>query len=641
VRISRPFLLFCFFCAATVITSAQSWDLTGNSSIDPSVHFIGTTDNRPLKLRTSDLVRMILNESGALQLGYPVSQNGALLQVNGDVFLGGQLNLGNLAGDPVGPALLNGSLYYNTTSNKLRAFINGSWQNLASESSFSLPSYQIAYGSGSGVTSDAWLSWADPTTAGARALIISHTVAGQGVELHLGGSREYRIISGGAGYGLSEGYGIFDGNAGQYRYVITPNGEHLFGGYMLSQGSYIGQFNGGVLVNGQLNSTSVLVGGSNAVGQTMIADNNVAIRSGSGEWATLGATANDLATIIGSGVKANSGSDAFRDVVVSSYQGTGAWMKFDYNGRLSFNYRSGLSSGQALPNSSGEFASLSPSGLVLPAQSSDPSRPVLQNGLIYFNTTSNKLRTYANGSWSNVGTEGASSSPISLPQNQVVLGSGSGITSSAQLTWDPQNHSLRVGTGTTNPSVIIDGDENTYYPSIAFRSSGGATGYIVDYQWGGMYFQAYAGRYSFNNNSNHQAFLMDANSGQFGVNTTDFGSEKLHVNGDTKVEGTLLASQVESLPNQPLIFAANNNEAMRLLPTGQLAIGTVDPKDYKLAVAGNVIAEKLTIKNLNAWPDYVFAAIIDCLPWNRSGIIWISTTICLRSLLPKRYEIRA
>ncbi|RQO69381.1 hypothetical protein DBR43_14945 [Pedobacter sp. KBW06] len=40
---------------------------------------------------------------------------------------------------------------------------------------------------------------------------------------------------------------------------------------------------------------------------------------------------------------------------------------------------------------------------------------------------------------------------------------------------------------------------------------------------------------------------------------------------------------------------------------GKVGIGTTDTKGYKLAVAGNVIAESIKVQLSTAWPDYVFA----------------------------------
>jgi hypothetical protein len=39
---------------------------------------------------------------------------------------------------------------------------------------------------------------------------------------------------------------------------------------------------------------------------------------------------------------------------------------------------------------------------------------------------------------------------------------------------------------------------------------------------------------------------------------------------------------------------------------GNVSIGTTDPKGYKLAVAGNMIAESIKVKLQGTWPDYVF-----------------------------------
>ena len=65
--------------------------------------------------------------------------------------------------------------------------------------------------------------------------------------------------------------------------------------------------------------------------------------------------------------------------------------------------------------------------------------------------------------------------------------------------------------------------------------------------------------------------------------------------------------------NQQLFFRkTNNNPSMpwsRVLLEidGKVGIGTDDTKGYKLAVAGNVIAESIKVQLSTAWPDYVFA----------------------------------
>jgi hypothetical protein len=47
-------------------------------------------------------------------------------------------------------------------------------------------------------------------------------------------------------------------------------------------------------------------------------------------------------------------------------------------------------------------------------------------------------------------------------------------------------------------------------------------------------------------------------------------------------------------------------EKMRITSNGSLAIGATDPQGYKLAVAGNAIAESMTVKLQANWPDVVF-----------------------------------
>jgi len=75
-------------------------------------------------------------------------------------------------------------------------------------------------------------------------------------------------------------------------------------------------------------------------------------------------------------------------------------------------------------------------------------------------------------------------------------------------------------------------------------------------------------------------------TGNFGTNTTHFIGTK---------------------NNQPLIFKTNNTEALRISPTGQIGIGTVNTADvsYKLFVETGIRTRKVKVDVAN-WPDYVF-----------------------------------
>jgi hypothetical protein len=62
--------------------------------------------------------------------------------------------------------------------------------------------------------------------------------------------------------------------------------------------------------------------------------------------------------------------------------------------------------------------------------------------------------------------------------------------------------------------------------------------------------------------------------------------------------------------NSDLAFETNNGtasvERIRITSSGNVGIGTSDSKGYKLAVAGGIIGESVTVKLQSNWPDYVF-----------------------------------
>jgi len=51
---------------------------------------------------------------------------------------------------------------------------------------------------------------------------------------------------------------------------------------------------------------------------------------------------------------------------------------------------------------------------------------------------------------------------------------------------------------------------------------------------------------------------------------------------------------------------ADGVERMRITSTGDVGIGTDNTRGYKLAVAGNMIAESIKVQMQSSWPDYVF-----------------------------------
>lgn len=119
-------------------------------------------------------------------------------------------------------------------------------------------------------------------------------------------------------------------------------------------------------------------------------------------------------------------------------------------------------------------------------------------------------------------------------------------------------------------------------------------------------------------------------------NAADDGSTTLQVNGVIKTNSTVAIANEGASAIDPQLYFMNNTgsrafnlqltegeypglgmwrfwnggwyEAMRIGANGDVAIGTTDPKGHKLAVAGSIIAEKVKVKMLANWPDFVFDA---------------------------------
>ena len=66
----------------------ESWQLTGNSSINAASQFVGTTDNRPLILKTNGVERMRVDSNGNLGIGTG-NPSAALHVAGGDVLMEG------------------------------------------------------------------------------------------------------------------------------------------------------------------------------------------------------------------------------------------------------------------------------------------------------------------------------------------------------------------------------------------------------------------------------------------------------------------------------------------------------------------------------------------------------------------------
>jgi hypothetical protein len=67
----RKFLLSAASCCLALAAQSQSWSLNGNAGTNPSIHFLGTTDNNPLRFRVNNSHGGEVNNfTGNTSLGY-------------------------------------------------------------------------------------------------------------------------------------------------------------------------------------------------------------------------------------------------------------------------------------------------------------------------------------------------------------------------------------------------------------------------------------------------------------------------------------------------------------------------------------------------------------------------------------------
>ena len=70
---------------SAVNSNAQSWNVTGNAGINPSVNFIGTADNHSLVIRSNNVNRIFVDSTGKVGIG--TSAPSAQLHFNGGKFI--------------------------------------------------------------------------------------------------------------------------------------------------------------------------------------------------------------------------------------------------------------------------------------------------------------------------------------------------------------------------------------------------------------------------------------------------------------------------------------------------------------------------------------------------------------------------
>ena len=92
--------------------------------------------------------------------------------------------------------------------------------------------------------------------------------------------------------------------------------------------------------------------------------------------------------------------------------------------------------------------------------------------------------------------------------------------------------------------------------------------------------------------------------GQMGIGV-EVPTEKLDVAGNIKSSNKIIATNVEAVNG---VFSEGITVTNNVNVGGNLGIGTNDTRGFKLAVAGEIVVEEITVDLEADWPDYVFAS---------------------------------
>jgi hypothetical protein len=193
----------------------------------------------------------------------------------------------------------------------------------------------------------------------------------------------------------------------------------------------------------------------------------------------------------------------------------------------------------------------------------------------------------------------------------------------------------KVGIGTTTPNQKLDVNGNINMAGVAGRrlfmgGAGGSTfgiAYDSNYpNYGIFYTEAEPDYVSISPNGNATAGVMNIlGNGNVGIGEPNpysklaikDGNQILNFLTNQKLvgtwpptsEGTTMTIQSSGTSSGNLAFATGNTENMRIIPNGNVGIGTPIP-DSKLTVNGKIHAQEVKIDLLSPMtvPDYVFAS---------------------------------
>ncbi|MBC8054295.1 MAG: hypothetical protein H7Y13_14635 [Sphingobacteriaceae bacterium] len=205
-----------------------------------------------------------------------------------------------------------------------------------------------------------------------------------------------------------------------------------------------------------------------------------------------------------------------------------------------------------------------------------------------------------------------------------------------------------MGIGTSNPISIgpaastlgINSSNSSYSGGVSYMADGVAKGYTY-YDYGAMALQGAAGvpikfmtnnlevvrlttegKFGIGTNSPLERLVVKEETGSDAIAIYDGpGNKRLGIGQEASYTGNYIDSRNIDFKIKSgfaggsggnIIFMTqsngitSHNEQMRIDKNGSVSIGTTNPQGYKLAVAGNVIAESVKVALQGTWPDYVF-----------------------------------
>jgi len=199
--------------------------------------------------------------------------------------------------------------------------------------------------------------------------------------------------------------------------------------------------------------------------------------------------------------------------------------------------------------------------------------------------------------------------------NNGYVGIGTANPSGVLDIWRPASNGIVTRIGTNFDSgqaldikAIQSSSGNGYYSFDASASVGGWQKIIIPV--GNVGIGTTSPPYKLSVKSAYSALYLETTNSTTGLPLADFydtgrSVETIISSTDETTSGTYMASY----SNTPLMFGTNAVSSptakMIILPNGNVAIGSSDPKGYKLAVNGAIHTQEVKV-DMTGWNDYVF-----------------------------------